>query len=87
MIINNSTINTRSNATDGSKQDVGKQVDPGVATTGNDSVKKSADAEKNMLNTLEVDTAKVEQIRNAIANGTYKINAEAIAGKILDEQS
>ena len=31
----------------------------------------------------EIDTAKVESVRTAIANGTYKVNAEAIADKLL----
>jgi len=31
----------------------------------------------------DIDTAKVEQVRTAIANGTYKVNPEAIADKLL----
>jgi negative regulator of flagellin synthesis FlgM len=31
----------------------------------------------------DIDTAKVEQVRAAIANGTYKVNPEAIADKLL----
>lgn len=32
----------------------------------------------------EVDDSTVERIRNAIANGEYKINYEKLAGKMLD---
>lgn len=31
----------------------------------------------------DIDTAKVETVRAAIANGTYKVNADAIADKLL----
>ncbi|NCN71470.1 MAG: flagellar biosynthesis anti-sigma factor FlgM [Rhodoferax sp.] len=33
--------------------------------------------------TPDVDTAKVEAVRNAIAQGTYAVNPEAIADKLL----
>ena len=31
----------------------------------------------------DIDTNKVESVRTAISNGTYKVNAEAIADKLL----
>jgi negative regulator of flagellin synthesis FlgM len=31
----------------------------------------------------DIDTNKVESVRSAISNGTYKVNAEAIADKLL----
>jgi negative regulator of flagellin synthesis FlgM len=31
----------------------------------------------------DIDTAKVESVRTAIANGSFKVNAEAIADKLL----
>jgi len=34
-----------------------------------------------------VDTARVDQIRQALANGTYKIDANAIAGKLTSMES
>lgn len=35
----------------------------------------------------DVDTNKVESIKNAIANGSFKVNAEAIADKLLSNAS
>lgn len=35
------------------------------------------------LASSDIDTGKVESIRTAIANGSYKVNAEAIADKLL----
>jgi negative regulator of flagellin synthesis FlgM len=37
----------------------------------------------NTGDTPDVDTAKVNAVRASIANGTYKVNAEAIADKLL----
>jgi negative regulator of flagellin synthesis FlgM len=31
----------------------------------------------------DIDTAKVEAVRTAISNGSYQVNAEAIADKLL----
>jgi negative regulator of flagellin synthesis FlgM len=35
----------------------------------------------------DVDTAKVESIKSSIANGSFKVNAEAIADKLLSNAS
>ncbi len=35
----------------------------------------------------DVDTAKVESVKSAIANGSFKVNAEAIADKLLSNAS
>jgi flagellar biosynthesis anti-sigma factor FlgM len=40
---------------------------------------------KVMASRNEVRTDKIEQIRGQLANGTYKINPEETAGKMLDE--
>ena len=37
----------------------------------------------NSMSTPEFDTAKVDRIRASIASGTYKINPEAIADKLI----
>ena len=34
--------------------------------------------------TPDVDTAKVNAVRSAMAQGTYKVNPEAIAGRLID---
>ena len=60
------------------------------ATTKTSSVKGSAVTVSNLAQAMEqsvkapdIDTAKVEAVRSAIANGTYKVNPEAIADKLL----
>lgn len=45
--------------------------------------KSLAALEANLASTAEVDTAKVEALKTAIANGTYKADASAIAEKML----
>jgi negative regulator of flagellin synthesis FlgM len=54
------------------------------------SVKGSAVTVSNLAQAMEqtgkgpdIDTAKVESVRTAIANGSYKVNADAIADKLL----
>lgn len=54
----------------------------GVAVTVSASVRDLEQA--NRADAGEVDTAKVEAVRAAIADGTYVVNAEAIADKLLD---
>ncbi len=39
--------------------------------------------ETNLANTPDVDSAKVEALKAAVENGTYKMNAAAIADKML----
>jgi len=62
------------------------------ATTSNaDSVSLSAEAqslgklEASIAASPDVDTAKVESVRNAIASGEYKVDADAIAEKALSQ--
>ena len=54
------------------------------------SVKSSAVTVSNLAKAMEqtgkgpdIDTAKVEAVRTAISNGSYQVNAEAIADKLL----
>lgn len=54
----------------------------GVAVTVSASVRDLEQA--NRADAGEVDTAKVEAVRAAIADGSYVVNAEAIADKLLD---
>lgn len=73
----------------------GSVVSPRAAKTpsahGNDDAANSADGQlSNMASTLlgpvsepTFDQAKVDRIRLAIASGTYTINAEAIADKLI----
>lgn len=41
--------------------------------------------EANIQNQPDVDTAKVEQIKNAISNGSYQADPSAIADKMLSD--
>lgn len=45
--------------------------------------KSLASLEANLANTPEVDSARVEALKAAVANGTYKVDASAIADKML----
>lgn len=45
--------------------------------------KSLASLEANLANTPEVDSAKVEALKAAVANGTYQVDASAIADKML----
>ncbi len=47
--------------------------------------KELAQAQKTMAGTEESRTAKVEQLRNQLKSGSYTVNPDAIAGKMLDE--
>ena len=38
-------------------------------------------------NAPSVDASKVDEVRSALVSGQYKIDAEAIAGKLLDQES
>ncbi len=60
------------------------------STSKTSDVKGSAVTVSNLAQAMEqsgkgpdIDTAKVESVRTAIANGSYKVNAEAIADKLL----
>ncbi len=59
-------------------------------TTGNGGVQLSAEAKqlesikKSILSAPDIDQAKVEQIRNSIASGDYKINFSNLADKMID---
>ena len=44
-----------------------------------------ANAQKAIVGTNEVRTDKVQQIKNQLANGSYQIKPNEIAGKMLDE--
>ena len=61
-----------------------------VVTTGDAGVQLSPEAQKlesikqSILSAPDVDQAKVEQIRDSIANGEYKINFSNLADKMID---
>jgi flagellar biosynthesis anti-sigma factor FlgM len=44
-----------------------------------------AQAKKVEMSRDEIRTEKVDQIRSAVNNGTYRINPEGVAGKMIDE--
>ena len=47
---------------------------------------KEIDSLKEVINQMpEVRVDKIEALRNSIQDGTYKVNSEGIAGKILEE--
>lgn len=68
----------------------GKSSQPAVRQSGDTSVSLGSTAaqlqsmESNMANTPAINAAKVAEIKQAIADGRFKVNAEAVAGRLLD---
>jgi negative regulator of flagellin synthesis FlgM len=90
-ITSNPNANTKQNTVeDASTHKSGATLD--AASKDSDSVKLSPEAqalkelEVQIALSPEVDTKKVEQIRQEIEKGTYTINAETIASKILKSE-
>lgn len=67
-----------------SVQASGRTAQSGVPVTVSKSVRSLGEGSKT---TSDVDTAKVQAMREAIANGTFKVNAGAIADKLLTDAS
>ena len=67
-----------------SVQASGRPAQSGVPVTVSKSVRSLGEGSKT---TSDVDTAKVQAMREAIANGTFKVNAGAIADKLLTDAS
>ena len=67
-----------------SVQASGCTAQSGVPVTVSKSVRSLGEGSKT---TSDVDTAKVQAMREAIANGTFKVNAGAIADKLLTDAS
>ncbi len=67
-----------------SGQASGRTAQSGVPVTVSKSVRSLGEGSKT---TSDVDTAKVQAMREAIANGTFKVNAGAIADKLLTDAS
>lgn len=67
-----------------SVQASGHTAQSGVPVTVSKSVRSLGEGSKT---TSDVDTAKVQAMREAIANGTFKVNAGAIADKLLTDAS
>lgn len=70
----------------------GRRGTPEAVTTPTESVKLSPLSEKlkalsRELGAADIDQARVNELRHAISNGTYRINASAIADKMLADAS
>lgn len=58
-----------------------------VESTGNDRVQLSSellDIEKSLAGAEVFDSAKVEQIKQAIANGKFRVNTEKVADRLIE---
>ena len=92
MLINNNGINTNTSSgkpkeldAGGSKANVAKEAPPSRDSVElSDQGQKLARMEAKLASVDEVDTVKVESIRQAIESGTYEINPQRIAEKLLD---
>lgn len=62
----------------------GRTAQAGVPVTVSSSVRS---LDQNAKASSDIDMAKVQAIRTAIANGTFKVSAEAIADKMLADAS
>lgn len=62
----------------------GRTAQAGVPVTVSSSVRS---LDQNAKSSSDIDMAKVQAIRAAIANGTFKVSAEAIADKMLADAS
>jgi len=68
----------------------GKSSPPAARQSGDTSVSLGSTAaqlqsmESSMANTPAINAAKVAEIKQAIADGRFKVNAEAVAGRLLD---
>lgn len=68
----------------------GRSRDPVPATPASDSVKLSGTAaslqrlERALQGGTAFDAAKVERVRSALAAGTFKIDSQAVAGKLVE---
>ncbi|MEJ1098462.1 MULTISPECIES: flagellar biosynthesis anti-sigma factor FlgM [unclassified Pseudoxanthomonas] len=66
---------------------------PVEASEGGDSLRLTGEAsslqamQRELSSASAVDTARVQSIREALQAGTYKVNAEAIADRMLDLES
>ncbi|MBX2808011.1 MAG: flagellar biosynthesis anti-sigma factor FlgM [Cellvibrionaceae bacterium] len=91
MLINNNGISTNSNHTRQKGVDQVETHTAGRTTPASskdrvelsDQAQQLAHLETQIALSPDVDTQRVDAIRNAIANGSYTIDAEAIAEKIL----
>jgi negative regulator of flagellin synthesis FlgM len=51
-----------------------------------DSARTLATLEQSLRDTPAIDEARVESVRNNLANGSYKVNAERVADKLLQSE-
>lgn len=63
--------------------EVTKQEDSKVSIS--NKAKESAQAKQIAKSASDVDEEKIQRLRAAIQNGTYKVNAEQIANRLVDE--
>lgn len=92
--INNLGVNPKTKQTDLSNRGLKKESSEAVDTSKaavqtesevqlSDQAKKLDSLKSSIMNTPDIDQAKVEKIRNALANDEYQVNAENLAEKML----
>lgn len=78
---NKNIANSTSNSSD---------TNTAAVTSGSDGVQLSAEAQKlesikkNIMSAPDIDQAKVDQIKESIANGDYKVNFSNLADKMIN---
>lgn len=95
MLINNNGLNSNNLNSNQVKNTAEASGNAAKATTNTDtdSVKLSADAqqlaslETAVTNASDIDSSRVDAIRQAIESGSYSIDAEGIANKLLDSDA
>ncbi|MGN0916496.1 MAG: flagellar biosynthesis anti-sigma factor FlgM [Succinivibrio sp.] len=82
----NVAIPTVSTAASAYKQNAPEAVKTGDAVVLTDSAKSLSKATEKAKLSSGIDEAKVEKLKAAIADGSYKINYESVANKLIDSE-
>lgn len=70
-----------------SQQDTGKSERESATSKPSSTTARLKDLESRLTDKLPIDTLRINEMKNAIANGEYEVDAERIANKMIDFES
>ncbi len=72
---------------DGDQAGTQKRADKTKKAQTNDIIARLEELETRLKDDLPIDTQRINDMKNAIANGEYQVDAESIANKMIDFES
>lgn len=72
------------NKQQGAQKESGKTNERTVGVKANNTTARLKELESRLTDKLPIDTQRINDMKNAIANGEYEVDAERIANKMID---